>query len=149
MFMALGVAGLMADHDVGLFAAMSHLMSHAIFKALLFLDAGVILHIFETKYMTKMGGMRWAVPVVFWTFLIGALSLSGVPPLAGFFSKETLLDVVLEADLGNFGLLLYIVGLGTAVLTVFYIFRAIGMTFYGKKREKVHVSSVLSKSVMH
>ena len=144
MFMALGVAGLMVRHDVGLFAAMSHLMSHAIFKALLFLDAGVILHIFETKYMTKMGGMRWAVPVVFWTFLVGALSLSGVPPLAGFFSKETLLDVILEADLGNFGLMLYIVGLGTAVLTVFYIFRAIGMTFYGKERPKVKVSPVLS-----
>jgi len=144
MFMALGVAGLMGEHDVGLFAAMSHLMSHAIFKALLFLDAGVILHIFETKYMTKMGGMRWAVPVVFWTFLIGALSLSGVPPLAGFFSKETLLDVILEADLGNFGLLLYIVGLGTAVLTVFYIFRAIGMTFYGDERPKVKVSAAMS-----
>ncbi len=144
MFMALGVAGLMADHDVGLFAAMSHLMSHALFKALLFLDAGVILHIFETKYMTKMGGMRWALPVVFWTFLVGALSLSGVPPFSGFFSKESILEVMLEADLGNLGLALYIVGAGTAILTVFYIFRAIGMTFYGPRREKVKVSYFLS-----
>jgi len=144
MFMALGAAGLMANHDVGLFAAMSHLMSHALFKALLFLDAGVILHIFETKYMTKMGGMRWAVPVVFWTFIVGALSLSGVPPFAGFFSKESILEIMLEAYLGNLGLALYIVGTGTAILTVFYIFRAIGITFYGPAREKVKVSYFLS-----
>jgi NADH-quinone oxidoreductase subunit L len=148
MFMALGVAGLMADHDVGLFAAMSHLLSHAIFKALLFLDAGVILHIFGTKYMTKMGGMKWAVPIVFWTFVVGALSLSGVPPLAGFFSKETLLDTILEAELGNLGLMLYAVGVGTAIITVFYIFRALGMTFFGNKRETQKIQMVLSAPLM-
>jgi NADH-quinone oxidoreductase subunit L len=112
------------------------MFTHAFFKALLFLGAGSIIHAVHTNNMSQMGGLRKAMPWTFWTFLIGSAALAGIPPLAGFWSKD---EIVLEAFLtGSNGVL--IVALITAGLTAFYMTRAVLLTFFGEPRysEEVH-----------
>jgi NADH-quinone oxidoreductase subunit L len=119
-------------------ASMFHLTTHAFFKALLFLTAGVVVHTFAHNSadvdMRRLGGLnqgplRW----VGWAFVIGALALAGIPPFAGFWSK----DEILTAALGEGQVILWILGLLTAFLTALYIFRAYFMTFTGAPREDV------------
>lgn len=130
MFAALGVAGTVIESAAGFIAGTFHLMSHAIFKALLFLAAGSVLHSTNTRSMFEMGGIKNDMPWTYKTMLIGVLSLSGIPFLfAGGWSKEAILTVSLEA--GN--LLLFALAAITAAITVFYSFRMLGITFYGKK----------------
>src|SRR3990172_4939437 len=86
------VAGL-SMRPGGVTAAYFHLFTHAFFKALLFLGSGSVIHTVHSNDMSDMGGPRRAMPVTFWTFLIGSLALAGIPPLAGFWSKDELLVV--------------------------------------------------------
>ncbi len=124
MFLALGVGAWSA--------AVFHFLTHAFFKALLFLGAGVvILALHEEHNMFKMGGLRKQLPLVFWTFVIGSASLSALPLVtAGFYSKEWILRSAWTGPKGNFWLLS--AGLVGAFLTVIYTFRMVFITFFGK-----------------
>jgi len=110
-------------------AAIFHLFAHAFFKALLFLASGSVNHATNTFDMRLMGGLRKSMPVTFATFVVGALSLSGVFPLAGFWSKDEIL-----ADAWAHEKYLFYIGLVTAGITAFYMFRAVFMTFGGEYR---------------
>ena len=123
------IAG-MSMGPAGRTGAFFHLFTHAFFKALLFLGSGAVIHAVHSNNMSEMGGLRRRLPITFWTFLIGSLALSGVPPLAGFWSKDELL-VVAEHE-GH--PVLFVVLLVTALLTAFYMTRAVLMTFYGEYR---------------
>jgi len=125
MMLALGAAGLAADIVEGLSAGIFHLVSHAIFKASLFLASGAVLHVCETKYMDEMGGLRRYMPVTFISMFIAALSLSGVPPLLGFWSKEAVLKVCFKTG----DLALFMLSAVTAAITFFYSLRMISITF--------------------
>jgi NADH-quinone oxidoreductase subunit L len=126
------VAGMsMGPH--GRTAGFFHLFTHAFFKALLFLGAGSVIHAVHSNNMSEMGGLRKAMPWTFWTFLIGSLALAGVPPLAGFWSKDELLVVASEGHP-----VLFVVLLATALLTAFYMTRAVILTFLGDYRGHGH-----------
>ena len=115
---------------VGAYAAgMFHLMTHAFFKSLLFLAAGSVIHALAGEQdLRRMGGLKKHLPVTFPVFLIGALAISGVPFLSGFFSK----DAILASAFAGGHYVLYGLGLLSAVLTAFYMFRLVYMTFYGE-----------------
>ncbi|MEX2228820.1 MAG: NADH-quinone oxidoreductase subunit L [Dehalococcoidia bacterium] len=121
MVMAIGLGGYVA--------AVFHLFTHAFFKSLLFQGAGSVNHATHTFDMRKMGGLRSRMPITFWTFVIGALSLSGVIPLSGFWSKD---EILLDAWEHN--QFLFWVAVLTAGLTALYMFRAIFLTFFGEYR---------------
>jgi NADH-quinone oxidoreductase subunit L len=109
-------------------AAIFHLMTHGFFKGLLFLDSGSVIHaVGGEQDMRKMGGLWRKVPITYTTMLIGAVAISGVPPLAGFFSK----DEVLGGAFKNGFLWVWAIGFVVAGMTAFYMFRLIGMTFWG------------------
>ncbi|MBI5868513.1 MAG: NADH-quinone oxidoreductase subunit L [candidate division Zixibacteria bacterium] len=125
MFLALGVGAFAA----GIF----HLMTHAFFKALLFLGAGSVIHAMSNEQdLRKMGGLKHAMPVTYWTFLIAALAIAGVPPLAGFVSKDEILWQSFSSPIGSW--LLWLVATITALLTAFYMFRLVFLAFHGEKR---------------
>ena len=126
---------------VGAFAAgIFHLMTHAFFKALLFLGAGSVIHAMTGEQdIRNMGGLRKHMPKTYITFLVATLAIAGIPGLSGFFSKDEILWKAFSADRGNIGL--WIVGVGAAGMTAFYMFRLVFMTFFGKSRvteEKMH-----------
>ena len=142
MFLALGTASF-----AGLAAGMFHLFTHAFFKALLFLGAGSVMHAMGGVIdMNRFGGLRRRLPLTYWTFLLGALALAGVAPLAGFWSKDAVLAAVhtraMENPLGEgyLYLTLYYTGMVTALMTAFYTFRAVFLTFHGEERlpEEAH-----------
>ena len=133
MMLAVGVAGLSTDFSQGLSAALYQLMSHAIFKATLFLAAGALIHAADSKYINEMGGMRDKLKITFAAFLISAASLSGIPPLSGFFSKDAVLGAAWSA--GQYSL--FAVGAITAGLTVFYSFRMLGLVFLGDRSKRL------------
>ena len=125
MFMAVGAAAYVA----GVF----HLMTHAFFKALLFLGAGSVIHAMHHEQdMRKMGGLGRKMPITAATMGIAWLAISGVPPFAGFWSKDEILASVFER--GDLWIVLWVVGLITALLTAFYMTRLLFMTFAGKPR---------------
>jgi NADH-quinone oxidoreductase subunit L len=111
---------------LGYVAAIFHLFTHAFFKALLFLGSGSVNHATNTFDMRKMGGLRKAMPVTYWTFVIGSLSLAGIFPLAGFWSKDEIL-----LDAWRHDRALWAIGAVVAFMTAFYMFRAIFLTFHG------------------
>ena len=118
--------------------AMFHLMTHAFFKALLFLAAGaVIIAMHHEQDMRKMGGLRKRMPVTYWTSLIGALALIGTPFFSGFFSKDTLIDAVADSHRFGSGYAYWCVLLGVFV-TALYTFRLIFLTFHGPERLDHH-----------
>ena len=133
MFLACGVG----VYTAGIF----HLMTHAFFKALLFLAAGSVIHaVGGEQDMRSMGGLYKKIPYTFWTMLIATLAIAGIPVFAGFFSKDAILFGAFQSESG--GHILYAFGLLTALLTSFYMFRLIFLTFSGKPRydeHKVHV----------
>lgn len=136
MFFALGVGAFGA----GIF----HLMTHAFFKALLFLGAGAVMHAMNDLIdMRRLGGLRRVMPITFATFLIGGLALSGFPLFSGFFSKDEILASGFES--GN--TVLWVVGVLTALLTALYTFRAVILTFGGKARWKE--GEVVSQQDVH
>jgi NADH-quinone oxidoreductase subunit L len=122
MFTAMGVGAFSA----GVF----HLMTHAFFKALLFLGSGSVIHgMAGEQDMRQMGGLKKYLPVTFATMLIGTLAISGIPPLSGFFSKD---EILYRAFLSNRAI--WVVGIVTAMMTAFYMFRLMSMTFFGAYR---------------
>ncbi len=119
----------------GVLASQFHLLSHAVFKALLFLAAGSVIHSVGTRDMRRMGGLGSKMPFVRNVFIIGALALAGVPILNGFWSKELILEVGLEhSPMWAYGLML--LGAG---LTAFYTLRMVWLVFFGTEREHLHV----------
>ena len=113
--------------------AMFHLTTHAFFKALLFLSAGsVIIGMHHEQDIWQMGNLRKKMPITFWTFLVGALALSGVPPFSGFYSKDSILAQTLEQK--NY--VLFSVAVFVAALTAFYTFRLFFVVFYGNEKSK-------------
>jgi NADH-quinone oxidoreductase subunit L len=111
--------------------AMFHLMTHAFFKALLFLAAGIVIHaLIGEQDMRKMGGLRQFLPRTYVAFLIGGLALTGIPPLSGFFSKDPILAAALDS--GWYGQLLFAVGIAGAFLTGLYTFRMVFLVFGGE-----------------
>jgi NADH-quinone oxidoreductase subunit L len=127
MMLALGVAGNGNEEGLGYTASMFHLFTHAFFKSLLFLGAGAIIHYIHSNEMNDMGGLRKHMPVTHACFLIACLAIAGIPPLAGFFSKE---EILLAAFRSN--AFIYYLALGTAALTAFYMFRLYFSIFWNK-----------------
>ncbi len=128
MMLALGLAGLSLNFAAGYTAGLLHLMSHAIFKASLFLGAGWVLHAAESRFMDEMGGLRKGMRITSASMLLAGLSLMGIPPFSGFWTKDEILAVSFQS--GQY--LLYGLGIATVVLTGFYTMRMLGMTFTGK-----------------
>ena len=133
MMMAIGLAGVSTNFASGLSAALYQLMSHAIFKACLFLAAGALIHAADSKYITDMGGMKGKMKLTFAAFLIAVASLSGIPPFSGFWSKDAVLAVAYGA--GQYAL--FAVGAITAGLTAFYSFRMLGIVFFGGRSQRL------------
>jgi NADH-quinone oxidoreductase subunit L len=134
MFLALGTGTF-----AGVTAGMFHLVTHAFFKALLFLGAGSVMHAMGGVIdLRRIGGLRHRMPVTHWTFLFGCLALAGIVPFAGFWSKDAILAAVADravgAGGGGFFWILYGAGLLAALLTAIYAFRAFFLTFYGEER---------------
>jgi NADH-quinone oxidoreductase subunit L len=135
MFIGIGVGGYAA--------AVFHLMTHAFFKACLFLGAGSVIHTMHHEQdMRKMGGLKQWMPITFATFFISVLAIAGFPPFAGFFSKDEILWLAASGD--HWGI--WAVALCGAGLTAFYMFRQLFMTFYGKCRADHHTQEHLHES---
>ncbi len=138
---------MVAACGVGAFAAgIFHVMTHAFFKALLFLGAGSVIHAMHHEQdMPKMGGLRKKMPITFVTMLMGTLAIAGVAPLAGFFSKD---EILYEAFLGAHGGFpwVWLVGFLAAGLTAFYMMRLMVMTFFGENRASQEIKSHLHES---
>ncbi len=133
MMFALGVSGYGGENGLGFTASMFHLFTHAMFKALLFLGAGAVIHYVHSNEMGDMGGLRKKMPVTHITFLIACLAIAGVPPLSGFFSKEEILTAAFNSNK-----LVYGVALFTAGLTAFYMFRLYFSVFWNKEYKDLH-----------
>ena len=118
MMFALGVSGYGGENGLGYTASMFHLFTHAFFKSLLFLCAGAVIHIVHSNEMKDMGGLRKFMPITNIAFLIACLAIAGIPPFAGFFSKE---EILLAAWQNNTAI--YYIGLITSGITAFYMFR--------------------------
>jgi NADH-quinone oxidoreductase subunit L len=114
------------------YASQFHLLSHSVFKALLFLGAGAVIHNIGTRDMHEMGGVGKKMPFVQWVFIIGALALAGIPPLNGFWSKE----LILEAGLNSGLTWMYVVMVGVAGLTALYTIRLVYLVFFGEPRSE-------------
>jgi NADH-quinone oxidoreductase subunit L len=138
MMVALGASA----YAVGIF----HLMTHAFFKALLFLAAGsVIIAMHHEQDIRKMGGLKKYMPVTFVTAWVGSLALAGIPPFAGFFSKDTIIEAVHYSTLPGSGFA-YAAVLGGVFVTAFYTFRMLFLVFYGKPRMDEHTKHHLHES---
>ena len=134
MFLALGVGAFTG--------AFFHVLTHAFFKALLFLGAGSVIHAMSNEQdMRSMGGLRKSLPVTFMTMLIGTIAISGIPPLAGFFSKDEILAYAFQHNI-----LYWAVGFLTALFTAFYMFRLLYLTFFGEFRGTAEQKSHLHES---
>ena len=137
MFLAVGVGAFSA----GIF----HLMTHAFFKALLFLGAGSVIHAMSDKQdIREMGGLRKKMPVTFWTFFIAALAIAGIPPFSGFFSKDEILWSTFSGERGS--IVLWIIGFVAAGMTAFYMFRLVFLTFAGESRADEETKSHIHES---
>ena len=135
MIVALGVCTDMTPHEGGLgyMASMFHLFTHAMFKALLFLGAGSIIHAVHSNEMSAMGGLRKYMPVTHITFLIACLAIAGIPPFSGFFSKDEIL-----AACFHYSPLMGWVMTVIAAMTAFYMFRLYYGIFWGKENKELH-----------
>ena len=143
------LAYMMAGLSVGGYSAgVFHLFTHAFFKALLFLAAGSVIHAVHTNSMSEMGGLARAMPVTFWTFLVGALALVGLVPLSGFWSKDEILTDAWNAGFGGgveglatsrgVAAVVFVAGLLTALLTAVYVTRMLWLTFGAAYRGQGH-----------
>ncbi|MEZ5174741.1 MAG: NADH-quinone oxidoreductase subunit L [Acidimicrobiia bacterium] len=121
-------------------AGLFHLFTHAFFKALLFLGAGSVIHAVHSNNMSDMGGLRKKMPVTFWTFIIGTLALVGVFPFAGFFSKDEILASMKYAGGHGQGIatFIFVLGIAGALVTAFYMTRAVALTFFGTYKGEAH-----------
>ena len=138
MFLALGVGAYGA--------AVFHLYTHAFFKACLFLGAGSVIHALSGEQdVRKMGDLAKKIPVTFWTFAVATAAIAGIPPLAGFFSKDEILWFALASERGG-SPILFAVACGTALLTAFYMFRLLWLTFFGASRMSSEVEHHVHES---
>jgi NADH-quinone oxidoreductase subunit L len=129
MFLAMGVGA----YAAGIF----HLYTHAFFKALLFLGSGAVIHALAGEQdLRNMGGLKKHLPMTYWTFLIGALAIAGVPFLSGFFSKDEILYRTFTSQAPG-RLLLWGIGLATSLLTATYMFRLVFLAFHGERRQSL------------
>ena len=135
MIVALGVCTSMNPHEGGLgyMASMFHLFTHAMFKALLFLGAGCIIHAVHSNEMSAMGGLHKFMPVTHWTFLIACLAIAGIPPFSGFFSKDEILAACFQYS-PVMGWVMTVI----AAMTAFYMFRLYYGIFWGKENKELH-----------
>ena len=142
MFLGLGVGAF----SLGIF----HVLTHAFFKALLFLGAGSVIHAMSGEQdMRYMGGLRKKLPLTFWTMLVGAFALAGIFPFAGWWSKDAILACTLakyEETHSKWFLMLYVFGVAGAFCTAFYTFRLICLTFFGESRAKPEVQAHIHES---
>src|SRR5438876_5478573 len=137
MFLALGVGAFAA----GIF----HLMTHAFFKALLFLGSGSVIHAMHHEQdMRRMGALKDKIKTTHWTMFVGALAIAGTPLFAGFFSKDEILWKAFSSNQGH--VLLWVIGVTVAGMTAFYMFRLIFMTFYGESRVDHHTEQHIHES---
>jgi NADH-quinone oxidoreductase subunit L len=135
MFAALGVGAYIA--------AIFHLVAHGFFKGLLFLDSGSVIHaVHEEQDMNRMGALAKKIPITHWTMLIGALAIAGIPPLAGFFSKD---EILAESFKSGF-YVVWVIGVIVALMTAFYMFRLMGKTFYGPSHVDPEVEPKIHES---
>jgi NADH-quinone oxidoreductase subunit L len=135
MFAALGVGAYTA--------AIFHLMAHGFFKGLLFLGSGSVIHaVHDEQDMNRMGALWRKIPITHWTMLIGTIAIAGIPPFAGFFSKDEILG---EAFKNGF-VWVWAIGLVVAMMTAFYMWRLMGRTFYGESRVDPHVAPKVHES---
>lgn len=132
MMFALGVAGYGGENGLGYMASMFHLFTHAFFKSLLFLGAGAVIHMVHSNEMKDMGGLRKLMPVTHICFAIACLAIAGIPPFAGFFSKEEILTAAFHSSKFIYGIALF-----TSALTAFYMFR-LYFTIFWNKEAHVH-----------
>ncbi|MEI6795695.1 MAG: NADH-quinone oxidoreductase subunit L, partial [Methanomassiliicoccales archaeon] len=142
MFLALGAGGYMfamglkAEGSAGFSAGMFQLMNHAFFKALLFLSAGAVIHFVHTEDIKKMGGLSKKMKITSLVMLIGALSIAGIPPLSGFWSKDEVLASVYNAgEVNAIFTVLWVLAIATAFMTAFYMFRMWFKVFKGPEGE--------------
>jgi len=133
MMLALGVSEYEGHGGLGYMASMFHLFTHAMFKGLLFLAAGSIIHAVHSNFLKDMGGLRKYMPITHITFLIAALSISGFPGFAGFFSKDEILVAAFEHNK-----IIYVITVVVAALTAFYMFRIYFGIFWGKDKKYEH-----------
>jgi NADH-quinone oxidoreductase subunit L len=143
MLFSLGAAKVYTDvgfgygphvNPLGYSAAMYHVFTHAFFKCMLFLGAGVIIHAVHTNDLLKMGGLKQRLPKTYWSLLVGCLAIAGVFPLSGFWSKDAILLATLQS--GHY--ITFMLGLITGVLTAFYMFRFFFLIFHGEARSPQH-----------
>lgn len=128
MMFSLGLARYGGEHGLGYMASMFHLFTHAMFKALLFLGAGAVIHYVHSNEMGDMGGLRKKMPVTHVTFLIACLAIAGIPPFAGFFSKEEILQAAWHSNK-----IIFVLAIVTAAITAFYMFRLYFSIFWNKE----------------
>jgi NADH-quinone oxidoreductase subunit L len=133
MMLALGVSGYGGHEGLGYMASMFHLFTHAMFKALLFLGAGAIIHAVHSNYMNDMGGLRKYLPITHITFLIACLTIAGIPPFSGFFSKDEILAAAFSHNR-----LLFAIEYAVAGITAFYMFRLYFNVFWGEETSYDH-----------
>ena len=133
MMLALGVSGYDGHEGIGYMASMFHLFTHAMFKALLFLCAGCVIHAVHSNYLKDMGGLRRYLPITNITFLIAALAIAGMPPFAGFWSKDEILVAAFEHNRSIYYIAVFVAG-----LTAFYMFRIYFGIFWGKDKVYEH-----------
>jgi NADH-quinone oxidoreductase subunit L len=133
MMLALGVSGYGGHEGLGYMASMFHLFTHAMFKALLFLGAGAIIHAVHSNYMNDMGGLRKYLPITHITFLIACLTIAGIPPFSGFFSKDEILAAAFSHNR-----LLFAIEYVVAGITAFYMFRLYFNVFWGEETSYDH-----------
>jgi NADH-quinone oxidoreductase subunit L len=133
MMVGLGVSGMEGHEGLGYMASMFHLFTHAMFKALLFLGAGAIIHAVHSNEMSRMGGLRRYLPVTHLTFLVACLAIAGIPPFSGFFSKDEILAATF-----HFSPVLGVVMSFTAGLTAFYMFRLYYRIFWNRESSHDH-----------
>src|SRR5690349_664757 len=135
MFAALGIGAYVA--------AIFHLVTHGFFKGLLFLDSGSVIHaVHEEQDMNRMGGLWRKIPITHWTMLIGTIAIAGIPPLAGFFSKDEILGEAFKFK----DYWVWFIGLVVAGMTAFYMWRLMGKTFYGESHVDPHVEPKIHES---
>ena len=137
MFLALGVGAY--------WVAVFHLFTHAFFKALLFLGSGSVIHAMSGEQdMRRMGGLKDKIPITHWTMWVASIAIAGIPGFAGFFSKDEILGQAFGSHKGS--TVLWAVGLATAAMTAFYMWRLMNMTFYGKSRASAEVQAHIHES---
>ncbi len=138
MILSLGIAGIFAlegHYEYAHLSGILHVISHGAFKALLFLAAGGVIHAEHTKYMSNMGGLKDSMKWTYRVILIGVAALAGIPPMSGFWSKDSIIEYTYEfATTSPLGILLFILAVGAAACTIFYSIRLVGMVFHGKTR---------------